>query len=162
MKYYPVALNLCNARVLVAGGGKVAQRKAISLLWAGARIRIISPEATATLKRLAHSGKITWCKREVRKRDVHDADVVIAATDSPGVNKAARYWAKAKGLLVNVVDNPSLSNFISPALLKKDKAIIAVYTDGKEPELSRDLKNFLKENWDAFISYRNRLQRRFA
>jgi len=60
---------------------------------------------------------------------------------------------------VNVVDRARLSDFISPALLYMPKAIVAIYTEGKDPVLSRDLKNFLKERWDEFLSYRDRLQK---
>ena len=60
-------------------------------------------------------------------------------------------------LKVNVVDNPSLSSFISPAVFRAGGAVVAVYTHGRDPVLSRDIKNFLKEQWDVFLSYRNRL-----
>ena len=40
---YPVMLNLTGKTVLVAGGGKVASRKVLSLLKAGALVTVISP-----------------------------------------------------------------------------------------------------------------------
>lgn len=157
MRYYPVALNLANKQALVAGGGKVAERKIKTLLKSGAAVKVVSPVLVPGLRKLADSGKIRWLSRQVRALDTKGADIVIAATSDAAVNKRISRWSKSQGALVNVVDKPTLSDFISPAVLTAGGAIIAVYTDAKDPVLSRDLKNFLKERWDVFLSYRNRL-----
>lgn len=156
MKYYPIAVSLKNKIAAVVGGGVVAERKVLSLLEAGARVRVISPALTGRLTGLAKENKIRWIRNKVSPGDLKKADIIIAATSDRGVNKKVSALSRKSDKLVNVVDDKELSDFISPAILKKKKAIIAVYTDGKEPELSRDLKNFLKERWDEFISYRNR------
>jgi len=155
--YYPLALNLKGRLAVVIGGGFVAQRKVKALLGAKARLKIVSPTLTAGLKRLALQGKAVWIPRPVRRSDVKGAHIVVAATSDNRVNRDVSRWAHREGVWVNVVDNSGLSDFISPAVLKKQTAIIAVYTDGKDPVLSRDLKNFLKEHWDVFLSYRHRL-----
>jgi len=161
-KYYPVALGIDKCLGVVIGGGRVAQRKALDLLRAGARVKIISPTLTTYLKHLAKTGRIKWLCRMVRREDLARAEVIIAATDQWQINKEVSLWAKRKSRLVNVVDNPGLSNFISLAVFRKAKAIVAVYTNGRDPVLSRDLKNFLKEYWNEFVSYRNRLLRNAA
>lgn len=156
MKYYPIAINLKNKNAVVVGGGTVAQRKILSLLYSRVRVTAVSLTITAELKKLVKSNKVTWVRHAVREDDLKGADIVIAATSYRNVNKDVRRWARKAGALVNVVDDLLLSDFISPAVLKNGKAIIAVYTDGIEPGLSRDLKNYLKEHWDEFLSYRDR------
>ncbi|MCX5709736.1 MAG: bifunctional precorrin-2 dehydrogenase/sirohydrochlorin ferrochelatase [Candidatus Omnitrophica bacterium] len=155
-RYYPVALNISGSKTLIVGGGLVAQRKALSLLQAGGAVKIVSPSLTSNLKRLAKSRKIKWICRKVRRSDLSGSGLVIAATDDLIVNSKVSQWAKAKGILVNVVDKPALSTFISPAVFKSGKAIVAVYTDGRDPVLSRDLKNYIKGNWNGFLSCRFR------
>ena len=155
--YYPIALKLTGRTVLVIGGGQVAERKVKTLLGFGARIRVISPNLTISLKKLLQSRNITWTSRVVRSSDIKDYHIVIAATSDAAVNKNISKWAKRRGILVNVIDRAALSSFISPAILRTPKAVVAVYTHGQDPVLSRDLKNFLKESWDVFLSYRNRL-----
>jgi precorrin-2 dehydrogenase / sirohydrochlorin ferrochelatase len=156
LKYYPIAIRLKNKKAAVVGGGNVAERKVLSLLEAGARVRVISPALTDQLVLFAKKKKISWVKNTVKPGDIEKADIIIAATSDRGVNKKVSALSRKSGKLVNVVDDKASSDFISPAVFKKQKAIIAVYTDGKDPVLSRDLKNFLKENWDVFLSYRNR------
>ncbi len=155
--YYPIALNLRGKLALVAGGGIVAERKVKALIDSGARVHVISPRLTVLLKKLANKGEVRLTKRPIRRADLTGAHIIIAATSDEKVNKSVSLWASKRKILVNVVDQPKLSTFISPAVFMSGKATIAVYTDGKDPVLSRDLKNFLKENWDAFLSYRGRL-----
>ena len=154
--YYPIAMGLRNKRVLVVGGGPVAERKIKTLLKFGARVHVISPSATAAIKRLSKRRNVLWVDRVVRSSDIKGIDIVIAATSDGSVNKKVSRWAREKSILVNVVDDPELSDFISPAVFRASKSVVAVYTHGKDPVLSRDLKNFLKEHWDEFLSYRNR------
>lgn len=157
LEYYPLAISLRDKKVVVVGGGAVAERKIELLLKAQALVRVVSPTLTPTLRQLAMKKRINWSRRLVRKSDVAEASIVIAATNSAKTNTDISRWAKKRKAWVNVVDKPSLSDFISPAVLHQSKTIIAVYTDGNNPVLSRDLKNFLKERWDEFLRYRNRL-----
>lgn len=159
MRYQPIAVRLDHMRAVVAGGGKVAERKISSLVEAGADLLVVAPNLTAKLKRLAAKGKLKWRKRNIREEDVHGARIVIAATDDNRINTEISRWARRQDILINVVDNPGLSDFISPAIVRQGKTLIAVYTDGKDPALSRDLKNFLRDHWDAFLSYRRRPQK---
>ncbi len=159
-KYYPIALGINKGLGIVVGGGRVAQRKVLDLLRAGVRVKIISPILTTHLKRLEKSGRIKWVRRRVRREDLREAEIVIAATDQGEINNKVSLWTKKNSRLVNVVDNSALSNFISPAVFRKAEAIIAIYTEGRNPVLSRDLKNFLKGHWNEFLSYRSRLQKR--
>ncbi len=154
--YYPIALRLKGRTALIVGGGRVAERKVKTLLEFGARVRVISPELTMPLLKLFQSRRIAWAARVVRPSDIKNADMVIAATSIASVNNDISRWAKGAGILVNVVDKPALSSFISPAVFRASNAIVAIYTHGRDPVLSRDLKNFLKERWDVFLSYRNR------
>ncbi|NQT75186.1 MAG: bifunctional precorrin-2 dehydrogenase/sirohydrochlorin ferrochelatase [Candidatus Omnitrophica bacterium] len=157
MKYLPIAIKLKNRRVVVVGAGKVAERKISTLLDAGAEVDVVSPKVTGNIKHLAKNGKIRWLPRSIARSDVRNAVIIISATDNRGVNRYVREWGQEFQIPVNVVDNSRISDFISPALLRFKKALIAVYTNGRDPVLSRDLKNYLKENWDDFVSYRNRL-----
>ena len=46
---YPVGLDLAGRRVVVAGGGSVAQRRVAGLLEVGARVVVVSPAVTLSL-----------------------------------------------------------------------------------------------------------------
>jgi len=162
MKYFPLAIRLKSRPVLVVGGGVVAQRKIENFLKAGARITVVSPQLTPVLLRQAQLGRIRWKEGRVQKNDLIGRLLIVSATADSLVNRKVSGWARELGILVNVVDQSPLSDFISSAIIRQDKVLVSVYTDGRDPSLSRDLKNFLKEQWDAFVLYRHRLSKRAA
>lgn len=141
----------------MVGAGGVAERKIKILLDSRAKIRVIAPWAESGIQRLAKSKVLNWQKRSVRRSDLKRATLVIAATDDRIINEKVSRWAREEGIKVNVVDEPAICDFITPALIRFRKALLAIYTDGRDPVLSRDLKNYLKENWNDFLSYRDRL-----
>ena len=157
LKYFPIALAIKNKRVIVIGAGKVAERKILNFLKADACISVIAPFATSHVKKLAKENRIKWLPREVRKSDIDKALLVVSATNKAALNKHISSWARKKKIHVNVVDNPGISDYISQAILRFRKTLITVYTDAEDPRLSRDLKNYLKEKWHDFLSYRDRL-----
>jgi siroheme synthase-like protein len=157
MDYLPIAIRLKNRKAIVVGGGIVAERKIETLLLSGVDLTVISPSLTAKLVKAFKLSRFRWLKRKIQQADVAGVDMVVAATNDKSVNENVSEWAGHSKILVNVVDKPKISDFISPALLEKEEALVAVYTDGKNPVLSRDLKNYLGEKWDDFLLYRDRL-----
>ncbi|NKZ03674.1 uroporphyrinogen-III C-methyltransferase [Actinomadura latina] len=100
MPPYLLGLRLAGRRVLVVGGGRVAQRRVPALLDAGADVVLVSPDVTATLEGLADHGRITWHRRPYKRGDCAGAWLVQAVTDDAKVNgdvvaeaDAARIWA---------------------------------------------------------------------
>jgi len=139
--YYPVFLNLNGRKCVIAGGGKVAERKALSLLRSGAEITVISPECTERLKKEHLRGRIKYIPRRYKKGDLKNAFLVIAATDSNGTNRKISEDALH---LVNVVDMPSLCNFIVPSVVRRGPLTIAVSTSGISPSMAKNIRKELE------------------
>ncbi|HIJ60611.1 MAG TPA: bifunctional precorrin-2 dehydrogenase/sirohydrochlorin ferrochelatase [Nitrospirae bacterium] len=138
--YYPVFLDLTEKDCLVVGGGKVAERKILSLLKAKAKVTVISEEITRLLKRKSEKGQIKFIQKKFQIEDIRDFFVIIAATSDPETN---RLISQKAPFLVNVVDNPSISNFIVPSILSKKHLTIAISTEGISPALSAQIKEDL-------------------
>ncbi len=139
--YYPAFINIKDKECIVIGGGNIAERKALSLLNSGAKVKVISPELTDTLKKYVKEGQIRYLKRKYRKGDTKDAFVVIVATSDPDVNKKI---TKESTCLVNVVDNPEISNFIVPSVLKRGLLTIAISTSGASPAMAKYIRKELE------------------
>jgi precorrin-2 dehydrogenase/sirohydrochlorin ferrochelatase len=142
--YYPVFLNLQGRKCLVAGGGQVALRKASALLEHGAEVTVISPRLCAGMRKLDVDGKIKVINRAYRPGDMKGACIAIVATSNRGVNLGAAGEAKKRGVPVNVVDDPELSDFIVPSIMRRGSLAIAVSTSGKSPALARKIRGRLE------------------
>ena len=140
--YYPVFLNLRGEKAVVVGGGKVAERKILSLLRAGADITVISPGITKKIEKEKLKNNLKHINRQYRKKDLNNAFLVIAATDSLVTNKKV---SKDAACLVNVVDTPDLCNFIVPSTVNRGLLSIAVSTSGVSPALSRSIREELEK-----------------
>jgi precorrin-2 dehydrogenase/sirohydrochlorin ferrochelatase len=140
--YYPAFLNLRDKKAIVVGGGKVAERKVLALLKAGADVTVVSPEITKRIAGEKLKGRIKHIPRQYRKGDVKNAFLVIAATDTEEINEKV---SKDASCLVNVVDTPSLCNFIVPSVLQRGPLTIAVSTGGISPALSKLIRQELEK-----------------
>lgn len=142
MKYYPVYLNLKDKKAVVVGGGGVAERKALTLVKAGASVKIISPSITRRLKKLVENGKIIHIKRNYKRGDLKGAFVVIAGTSSVEINTGI---ARDAGHLINVIDTPSEGNFIAPSIVKRGPLTLAISTEGASPAVSKAIRKEIEK-----------------
>ncbi len=147
MKYYPAFLDLREQACLVVGGGRVAERKALSLLEAGADVIVVSPSLTPKLQDLSTSGKITHLARTFSTADVDGAALVIAATGSPEVNAEIGRFCRKKQILVNVAAPPGESSFIVPSVVDRGALLIAISTSGESPALSKKIRTELEKSF---------------
>ena len=144
MRYYPAYLDLRERPCVVVGGGVVAERKAFSLLEAGADVTIISPDLTPKLHELSNSGKITHLKKKFIEEDISGVFLVIAATDSPVENTRVAHACKKKHALVNVAAPPEDGSFIVPSMVERGDLLIAISTSGASPALSKKIRQELE------------------
>jgi precorrin-2 dehydrogenase/sirohydrochlorin ferrochelatase len=147
MKFYPAYLDLRDRPCLVVGGGPVAERKALSLLDAGAAVTIISPSLTPGLQALSDSGKITHHKKEFDEPDLAAESIVIAATSSKEVNSRIARLCKKRNMLVNVAVPPEEGNFIVPSAVERGELLIAISTGGVSPALAKKIRQELETRY---------------
>ena len=104
--FFPLFVDMSGRKALIAGGGKIAERRIKVLLDFGADITVISPEVTEYIERAASLGTIRLFKRKYRGGDVADLTpfLVIAATDKREVNRDIMTEAQNLNIHVSVAD----------------------------------------------------------
>lgn len=142
---YPAFLNLEDRDCIVIGGGAVAAQKVKVLVECGARVQVVSPTMHPEIDALAKRGLLTVIAREFTPSDVDDAFLVIGATDDDLINRRVAEEARQRGILVNVVDDPDVSDFIVPSSIRRGPLTVAISTMGYSPALSRKLRVYLQE-----------------
>lgn len=144
MDYLPIFIRLQDQPAVVVGGGRVGLRKVELLRKAGARVTVVAPELVEELRLLSAAGDIRHVESPFEPRHLDGADVVIGATGLREVNSAVSDAARARGLPVNVVDDPQLSTFIFPAIIDRSPVIVAVGSGGQSPVLARRVREQLE------------------
>ncbi len=145
--FYPVFIDLRGKPCLVVGAGKIAARKVRSLLDAGARVTVVSPEAVEEVERLHAQGLLQWERRGFEPIDLEGAFLVIGATDNPEVNRRVFDGAERAGMLANIVDVPELCNFIVPSVMRREDFQVAVSSGGASPVLAREVRRRLEKSF---------------
>ena len=137
---YPSGLRLKGRRVLVVGGGHVAQRRVPRLLAAGADVVVVSPETTPAVEGLAGSGEITWRARGYESTDIDDAWYVIAATDDPVVNARISADAEQQRIFCVRADDGTEATAWTPAVGRHAGVTVAVLAN-REPRRSAGVRD---------------------
>ena len=140
---YPISVKLDGRRVVVVGGGKVAERRVVGLRDQNAEILVIAPDATPSLQSLANAGVITWRKEKYRNELLDSAFLVVAATNDASVNAAVTQDAQVRNLLVCRADEFDDGNFTTPAVVQRGDLVLTVTTGGKSPTLTALLRERL-------------------
>ena len=154
MRYYPINLDIQNRHCLVIGGGKVATRKVATLLKCGARVTVVSPEATDMLQSMEMSGSIRLINRPYRTSDLGGMFLVIGATDNKELNRQIYQDAENSGRLCNIADQPDLCNFILPSIVNRGDLILGISTSGKSPAFAKKLRKDLEKIYgDEYVLF---------
>lgn len=143
--FFPLFFRLSGRKVLIVGGGEVAERKVKQLVKFGAKITLISPRITEKLSVLAADGEIIWQKRSYRSPEAQGYSLVIATTDSREVNRRIYDDAVEMNIPLNVVDEPELCTIYFPAVINRGDFTIAMGSDGRAPFLTRAVKEELEK-----------------
>lgn len=123
---YPSGLRLAGRKVLVVGGGNVAQRRVPTLIAAGADVHLVSPEVTPAIEGLVGSGEVTWIQRGFAASDLAGAWYVMAATDDTEVNEQVSVLAEEQRIFCVRADDAYAATAFTPAVGNHGGITIAV------------------------------------
>ncbi|MFC9703017.1 uroporphyrinogen-III C-methyltransferase [Streptomyces sp. NPDC056943] len=141
---YPVGLRLAGRRVVVLGGGQVAQRRLPALIAAGAEITLISPSATPSVDAMAEAGEITWVKRRYEDGDLADTWYALVATTDATANAAASAEAERTRTWCVRSDDAEAATAWTPATGRDAGVTVAVLT-GHDPRRSAAVRDAIVE-----------------
>lgn len=155
---YPVGLLLSGRRVVVIGGGQVAQRRLPALIAAGAYVELVSPVTTPAVQAMADAGEIVWQRRGYLDGDLAEAWYVLVATDDRAVNEAVSAEAERRRIFCARSDDAALATAWTPATGHDEGTTVAVLTG--DPRHSAALRTTIVEGLrDGSLSARQFRQR---
>ena len=139
MGWTPLYLNMSEKKVLIVGSGEVGSRRCERFLDAGAQVVVLGDHVNQDLVHLGALAKpldeldqwITW------------ADIVVAASGDHELNY--RVGEMSGNKLVNRADNPNDGNLIVPSSFFIGDVQICIFTGGKSPLMSKELRKKIQK-----------------
>jgi precorrin-2 dehydrogenase/sirohydrochlorin ferrochelatase len=134
---YPVLLELTGKRAVVIGSFALAERKDVALREAGADVEVFANGA--------------W-----RPEDLAGAFLCVASSEDPAERDAIARAARARGVLVNVMDDIPNCDFAAPAIVRRGDLVVAIGTGGRSPALARKVREDIEarygEEWTEVLA----------
>ena len=145
---YLVGLGLTGRRVVVVGGGTVAQRRLPALLAAGADVEVVAPEVTPAVEGMATAKELRWTARPYRAGDLDGAWYALAATDDGEVNAVVAAAAEGARVFCVRADDAPGGSAVTPAVGEHDGLTVGVLSGGR-PRRSAAVRTALIEALQA-------------
>lgn len=155
--YFPMFIDISEKKIIVAGGGRIAERRIDTLLKFAADITVIAPEVTDGICKMAEEGKVIWIRRAFHKdageiqadaqKNLSDievflknADMVLAATNDAECNERIMRLCRERGIPVNVSHKKELCDFYFPAVVVKDNVTVGITSGGLSHAQARKVR----------------------
>jgi uroporphyrin-III C-methyltransferase/precorrin-2 dehydrogenase/sirohydrochlorin ferrochelatase len=129
--HYLSGLDLSGRRVVMVGGGTVAQRRLPRLVGAGALVEVISPETTPSVSAMADVGEIVWHQRRYADGDLADAWYALACTDDADVNAAVCAEGERSRVFCVRADSGLEGSAVTPASGRHGGLLVGVLSGGE-------------------------------
>lgn len=133
--YFPLFVSLAGKRILIAGAGQVAARRAKVLISFGAKLSVTAPECSEEMAELLkEKGRDVLCyeKRVFTEEDLRDADLVLAATDDTALNHHIAKLCREKKIPVNNASDQRDCDFFFPAIVQAKGLTVGVSSGGRD------------------------------
>jgi siroheme synthase-like protein len=141
MKFLPISLNITGKKILLIGGGRIAYHKIGFLEQFADSISVVALEVCSEIKQKG----IPFIEKLYEKDDLKGAFLIYACTNIKDLNKQVKKDAEELGILCNVVDNPPLCDFVSPAIYKHGVYTVACGSNAQDVYKSIEIRNKIKE-----------------
>ncbi|EAG9323472.1 bifunctional precorrin-2 dehydrogenase/sirohydrochlorin ferrochelatase [Listeria monocytogenes] len=137
---YPIMLDITGKKVVIIGGGKVALRKIMGLLDAGADILVVGLKILPEIKAL----DVQIMEEAYRSEHLKSAFIIFICTDNLEVNQLV-LRDRTPGQLVNDTTNQANSDFFNMATVTKNELTVGISTGGNNPGYAKKVKREVSE-----------------
>lgn len=143
-RHYLAGLDLAGRRVVLVGGGTVAQRRLPRLIGVGAAVELISPHTTPAVSAMADAGELVWHQRRYAEGDLDGAWYAMACTDDPAVNAAVCAEAERRRVFCVRADAGDEGTAVTAAVGRHEGLLVGVLSGG-EPRRSATVRDNIVE-----------------
>lgn len=138
MGWTPLYLDMSEKNVLIVGSGEVGSRRCERFLDAGAEVVVVGDH----VQDLVRAGAV---EKSINELDhlIEWADIVVAASGDHELNNRIGEMSGKK--FINRADNPNSGNLIVPSSFFIGDVQICIFTGGKSPLMSKELRKKIQK-----------------
>jgi uroporphyrin-III C-methyltransferase/precorrin-2 dehydrogenase/sirohydrochlorin ferrochelatase len=161
MKHFPIFVALDDRRVALSGGGEAALAKLRLLLKTNTKLTVYSTDPAPEIESWGNQARLTLIQRPLAPGDTLGCTLFYAADEDATEDARTAAIARADGAMVNIVDNLTGSDFITPAIVDRAPVTVAIGTEGTAPVLARAIKADLEERLPSSLGILARAAMKF-
>jgi len=139
--YLPISIDISDQKILIIGGGQSALKKIKILQRFGAILDVVAENIIQEII----SMNISYTIKRYDKSDLDGYLMLYSCTNNLELDAQIARDGKEAGVLVNIHDNPALSQFVSPAIYKEEHITVAVSSNAQDVNESIRLRNLIQE-----------------
>ena len=158
-KYFPIFIDISERNVVVIGGGVIASRRIKTLSEFCGQITVVAPEITPLLEELETEKKIIWRKEVYHKDVIYHADMVLAATNQPDINRQIKKDCQeiqsetGKQIIFNAIDDRTACDFYFPSIVWSEDVVVGINSSGASPKKTKEVRKQIEELLESETIY---------
>ena len=134
--YFPLFVDLNEKQIVVVGAGTIAKRRIRTLVSFTNHLTVIAPEVNRELLDMEKAGMLRIKRKNYERKDIYDADYVIAATNDHQINSDIYSACKCMGITVNVCSDKTKCDFYFPGIAKDGDTVVGITSGGGDHRLA--------------------------
>ena len=139
--FLPISIDISESKILIIGGGRRALKKIRILQRFGANIEVLAENIIDEV----YATDVVCLRKKYDKSDLKGYLMLYSCTNNEMLDRQIAREGKEAGVLVNIHDNPSLCQFVSPAIYQDGNITVAVGSNSENVTESIRLRNLIQE-----------------
>ena len=139
--FLPISIDISSSKILIIGGGQSALKKIRILQRSGANLEVV---AENIIDEVYETG-VPCFRKSYESSDLNRYLMLYSCTNNETLDRQIAEDGKAAGVLVNIHDNPTLCQFVSPAIYQDGNISVAVSSNAENVFEAIRLRNLILE-----------------
>ena len=139
--FLPISIDISESKILIIGGGRRALKKIRILQRFGANIEVLAENIIDEV----YATDVVCLRKKYDKSDLKGYLMLYSCTNNEMLDRQIAWEGREAGVLVNIHDNPSLCQFVSPAIYQDGNITVAVGSNSENVTESIRLRNLIQE-----------------
>lgn len=139
--FLPISIDISESKILIIGGGRRALKKIRILQRFGANIEVLAENIIDEV----YATDVVCFRKKYDKSDLDGYLLLYSCTNNEMLDRQIAREGREAGVLVNIHDNPSLCQFVSPAIYQDGNITVAVGSNSENVTESIRLRNLIQE-----------------